>query len=798
MTQIDSSLPTHRDDGGIRSTLPRETRKSISEDPVGRVLRWVLLATAILCFAMIGWATLRTYRDSPQIPARFTGADSTVVMTGADIIAGKSGFQKADLMDYGSLYGMGSYFGPDYTAQILVAIASAAENAIALGKTGKDFATLPPDQQSAIRVQMQAAFHQIDLTRDVVTLPDPLPHALITVRDDVAAKLRQDDVAAGYSRARSLDAETAQQTADFLLYSALTTVAWRPGSTVSWTQNWPYEPIVNNAPTSATFIWTWASYCFVFLGFGAVLFIYKVFLSDVDLSPKDPVLVGFRELTPSQRKTGKYFLFVAAVFLLQIGAGAVMAHYYSDRTSFYGLPVGLFLPFNFLRSVHIQAPLIWIAFAWIGAGLFMAPVISGREAPRQAMLVDVLFYASVVVIGGTLVGDYLSVMGLIDKGWFWFGNQGLSYLEIGRFWQIAFFAALAMWSWLICRAFWPTRALWWDAARHFWTGRIRLEHLLWAATVNVAVLYVFGMVPLTDVEKSFTITDYWRWWVVHLWLEQSFEFYAATMSAYLLMGLGLVSRNAAERAVYFQVILVFLGGVLGTGHHLYWAGEPDIWIPLGTMFSFIEVLPLVLLVLESIEEHRQIKAIHDFQYGLAYTYVIGAAVWNFIGAGVFGGGTLNAPLANYYEHGTFLTLNHAHTAVFGAFGLLGLGLIYFCLRYLAANRFAFTERAGYWAFWLYNGGLVLWIVLNFYPVGWAQLAAVFEHGLAYARSAEFNKTMEYWQWLRIVGDVVFAAGALLMAYDFLVKLRPLLPPRAAEMFEKFQRIQAAQTRQSQA
>jgi nitric oxide reductase subunit B len=409
----------------------------------------------------------------------------------------------------------------------------------------------------------------------------------------------------------------------------------------------------------------------------------------------------------------------------------------------------------------------------------MAPAISGREARQQALLVDVLFYASVVVIVGTLAGNYLGVMGLIDKGWFWFGNQGLSYLEIGRFWQIAFFAALAMWSWLICRAFWPTRTLWWDAARHFWTGRIRLEHLLWAATVNIAVLYVFGMVPLTGVESSFTITDYWRWWVVHLWVEQSFEFYAAAMSAYLLMGLGLVSRNSAERAVYFQVILVFLGGVLGTGHHLYWAGEPDIWIPFGTMFSFIEVLPLVLLVLESIEEYRQIKAHHEFQYRLAYTYVIGAAAWNFIGAGVFAGGTLNAPLVNYYEHGTFLTLNHAHTALFGAFGLLGLGLIYFCLRYLAADRFAFTERAGYWAFWLYNGGLVLWIALNFFPVGWSQLNAVFEHGLAYARSAEFNKSMEWWQWLRIVGDVVFAAGALLMAYDFIVKLRPLLLPPAA-------------------
>ena len=283
------------------------------------------------------------------------------------------------------------------------------------------------------------------------------------------------------------------------------------------------------------------------------------------------------------------------------------------------------------------------------------------------------------------------------------------------------------------------------------------------------------MIPLTGIEKSFTLTDFWRWWVVHLWVEQSFEFFAAAMSAYLLMAVGLVSRKLAERATYFEIILIFLGGVIGTGHHLYWAGGPSMWVPMGSMFSFIEVLPLVLLIIEAINNYRLIKAHQEFKYRLAYTYVIGAAFWNFVGAGVFGGGTLNAPLVNYYEHGTFLTLNHAHTALFGAFGELAIGLIYFCLRYIHAERPAFSERLGLWAFWLYNCGLVLWILLNFFPIGWAQLDAVYEHGLAYARSSAFYNTTLFWQWMRLPGDVVFALGALLMAWDFIAKLRPLYP-----------------------
>ncbi len=757
-------------------SMPSAVAEAVGEDSVGRVLKWVLLVVAIACFGALAWATKLTYEAAPPLPERFLAADGGPLMTSADIQAGKAGFQKADLMDYGSLYGMGSYFGEDYTADNLVKVAELTEANIATRDYGKPLSALAADRQAAVKAAMQSMLQSVDLTRQVVVLPDPLAQAIAARRAQLVQFLLHHDFAKGWTQAYSLDATTAAQTADFLLYSSLTTVARRPGTKASWTQNWPFEPLVGNAPTSATFIWTWISFCFTFLAFGAVIFIYERFLNTADHAAMDPVLVAFRPLTPSQRRIWKYFLVVAAVLLLQILAGSIMAHDYAERAGFYGIQIGRFLPFNFLRDVHIQSPIVWIGLSWIGAALFLAPAISGAEPKGQGVLVDILFWVTLLVVVGALAGDYFGIMGWIGgKSWFWFGNQGLSYIQLGRAWQIGFFAGLGIWSLLVMRALWPSRARFWAAARQFWTGAIRLEHLLWASTINIAVLYVFGMIPLTGVEKSFTITDFWRWWVVHLWVEQSFEFFAAAISAYLLMAVGLVSRQLAERAVYFELILIFLGGVLGTGHHLYWAGEPGMWVPLGTMFSFIEVLPLVLLIIEAIQQHRLIKAHGEFKYGLAYTYIIGAAFWNFVGAGVFGGGTLNAPLVNYYEHATFLTLNHAHTALFGAFGLLGIGLIYFCLRYLAGDRYAFGERTGRWAFWLYNAGLVMWIVLNFFPIGWPQLVAVYEHGLAYARSSAFYDTTLFWQWMRMPGDIVFAAGALLMAWDFIVKIRPLLP-----------------------
>src|SRR6185437_15445998 len=527
----------------------------------------------------------------------------------------KGAFQRSDLMDYGSLYGMGSYFGEDYTAQYLVSLGQLTEESLARARYGRSFAALAADEQSLVQNSMRRELQGVDLSGGDTHLTPAVAAALRTLQPQIASQLLHHDFIRGWTQAYSLDARSAANTADFILYSSLTCVARRPGLTSSWTQNWPYEPLVGNTPSTATFLWTWISFCFTFFCFGVVLYAYHRYLRGVDRGVMDPVLTDFRELTPSQRKIGKYFIVVALVLLLQIAAGAMLGHSYSDRVTFYGLHLNGVLPFNFLRTVHIQSPIVWIGVSWIGAALFLSPAIARGEAPAQGLLVDLLFWATVIVVAGALVGGYLGIMGYISRGWFWFGNQGLSYLELGRFWQIGFFLGLAFWSVLVLRGLWPTSAGLRLATRQFWTGHIRLEHLIWASTVNIAVLYIFGMIPLLGINPSFTITDFWRWWVVHLWVEQSFEFFATAASAYLLMALGLVSRQLAERSVYLELILIFLGGVLGTGHHLYWVGGPEMWVPFGSMFSFIEVLPLVLLILDAMDYHDLIERERGFKYG---------------------------------------------------------------------------------------------------------------------------------------------------------------------------------------
>ena len=581
-----------------------------SIDPVSDILKWILLVIAIICFGLLGWATVLTYEKAPPHPQAFTDRAGNVIMSADDIIAGKGGFQKADLMDYGSIYGMGSYFGEDYTASTLVRLGVLTKQSLPntggtppgrrRQATSRSRPLDPPALRPSPRLRPQHRRPKRSPTRPrlrrcrsssrgsispqpTVVLPDSVAQAVRALQGELTTKLNTVNLSAGWVPAKSLDPVLRKQTADFIIYSAITTVARRPDHpSTSWTENWPYEPSVGNTPTTNTFQWTWISFCFTFFAMGFVLWLYRAYLDHPDDEPMERGLAEYRALTPSQIKTSKYFIVVALVFLAMQGAGAIMAHSYYDRETFYGVQLNYILPYNFLRSFHLQAPIIWIGLGWIASGLFIAPAIAGgREAKGQGFLVDLLFWVSLFVVAAALTGNYLGIQGVIDKGWFWFGNQGLSYIQLGRFWQILFFVALLSWSGLMFRALWPSRDTLMEATRQFWTGKIRLEHLIWAATINVAVLYIFGMIPLTGIEKSFTITDFWRWWVVHLWVEQSFEFFAVAMSAYLLMSLGLVSRKLAERSVYLELILIFLGGVLGTGHHLYWGGGPSMWVPLG-------------------------------------------------------------------------------------------------------------------------------------------------------------------------------------------------------------------------
>jgi nitric oxide reductase subunit B len=249
--------------------------------------------------------------------------------------------------------------------------------------------------------------------------------------------------------------------------------------------------------------------------------------------------------------------------------------------------------------------------------------------------------------------------------------------------------------------------------------------------------------------------------------------FATVVIAFLFTRLRLLATKTATSAVLFSTVVFLSGGIVGTFHHLYFTGASSAVIALGATFSALEVVPLVLIGFEAWENIRLTRQRERKVWVAAYKwpiyFFVAVAFWNFVGAGLFGF-FINPPVALYYMQGLNTTAVHGHTALFGVYGMLGLGLTLFCLRALRPGL-AWKDAPLRIAFWSINGGLALMVLLSVLPVGLMQAWASLEYGTWYARSAEFlqNGLMNNLRWMRVIGDTIFAFGALVLGW-FMVGL----------------------------
>jgi nitric oxide reductase subunit B len=345
--------------------------------------------------------------------------------------------------------------------------------------------------------------------------------------------------------------------------------------------------------------------------------------------------------------------------------------------------------------------------------------------------------------------------------WYWFGHQGWEYVDLGRFWQIFLFVGLFVWLFLTARSVWP-------ALKRPSESR-QLLVLFVISSVAIAAFYGAGL--MYGQRSHMGMVEYWRWWVVHLWVEGFFEVFATVVMAFLFVRMGVLSPRTATPAVLASSTLFLSSGIIGTFHHLYFSGTPSSVLALGSVFSALEVVPLVLVGRE-VWSHIRLSRFKGWmeRYRWPILFFIGVAFWNLVGAGIFGF-LINPPLALYYLQGLNLTPVHGHTALFGVYGMLGLALMLFSLRMMQPEA-RWRTRTLAWGFWSLNAGLVLMVALSLLPIGILQAGAAIEQGTWWARSAEFLQTplMDTLRWLRVPGDVLFALGAGLVAW-FIVGLK---------------------------
>jgi len=460
-------------------------------------------------------------------------------------------------------------------------------------------------------------------------------------------------------------------------------------------------------------------------------------------------------LTPAQRATAWFFFVMAALFLVQVFVGAASQHYRAELADFFGIDLAQWFPYNLMRTWHLQLAIFWVATAFLAAGIFLAPMIAGREPRRQNWLAFGLLGALALVVFGSLIGELAAIHGWIGSGWNWLGNQGFEYLDLGRFWQILLSIGLFFWVWMLYRVM---------------RGRLAREHkgnmpwLFFFAALAIPAFYAVGL--LARSESHFTSTDFWRFWVVHLWVEDFLELFTTVMVAYLFVLLGVVREKVALTVIYLDILLYSAGGVIGTMHHVYFSGEPAEHLALGAFFSAAEVIPLTFLTVEAwsflqLGARQEQKARTPFPHRWAVMFLVAVGFWNFLGAGIFGF-LINLPIVSYYEIGTALTANHGHAAMMGVYGMLAVGLAVFCLRYLIpADRW--SERAAKLSFWSLNLGLAWMCFATLLPLGLLQLYESVNKGYYEARTLEFltNDTNALIEWIRLPGDVLFIAGGVL-------------------------------------
>ena len=725
---------------------------------------WYALATVILLsFGVLGFFGVEIFRTMPPFPKQVVTTDGKVLFEGQDIKDGQNVWQSIGGQTVGSIWGHGAYIAPDWNADYLH-----RESVIMLRKLaerdGLDYSTLPEAEQAKYQVLLREELRKntYDPATGIITYSPLRAEAAREVGEHYAKLFLGDNapeyvkLRADYAlRGKSLEdpAKMAKMNA-FFAWTSWVCVASRPGSDVSYTNNWPHDPTIGNIAPTSLHLWSGFSVLMLLTAVGILVYYYAQSKEDeAGPMPAEDPLRGMKP-TASMRATLKYIWIVSALMLVQMVLGAITAHYGVEGDALFSLPIQDFLPQAVSRSWHVQLAILWIATSWLATGLYIAPAVSGTEPKYQALGVNVLFGALIFVVVGSLVGQWMGVMqklGLIEN--FWLGHQGYEYVELGRMWQILLLVGLILWLFLMIRALIPALKRK-DENRHLLT-------LFIIASLAIAFFYAAGL--MYGRQTHMAIAEYWRWWVVHLWVEGFFEVFATVVAAFLFCRLGLLRIQSATTSVLFSTIIFLAGGILGTFHHLYFSATPTGVLALGATFSALEIVPLVLIGMEAYHNYKLSKAtkwIEDYKWPI-YCF-IAMCFWNFLGAGIFGF-AINPPIALYYLQGLNTTAVHGHAALFGVYGILGIGLMLFCLRGLYPD-YKWNDKLIGTAFWMINIGLFLMVTVSVLPIGILQAHESITNAYWSARSADFLQQpfMQVIRWLRMPGDLLLGTGELLL------------------------------------
>ena len=735
-----------------------------------KTLKWAAIISFIVAMAILLGGGVAMKKELPPYPGKVVGPDGNLLFEKSDIIAGQDVYQRYGLMDLGMVWGHGTQRGPEFSALSLHLMAGAVGDYLAQKEYGKPYDDLDALQKEItdVKTKNQIRPNHYDAAADTLTLTVAQMEGLKKVKQHWEKTFKEGDQRYGILPDTIDDEQQRLEISRFFFWTAWVASTLRPGKTYTYTNNWPPDRQVGNVPTTETYFYSIAGVFSLLLVLGLFVFwIHRYGLwyggaKGVALSEK---LIDM-PLTPSQFQAAKFFVVVIVLFLLQTIMGGLLAHYTVHPGSFFLPFVAKLIPYNWAKTWHLQLMIFWVATTWFASAIYLAPILGGKEPKKQGLLVQIFLAAVLLVAVGSLTGEVLGIKGLLGNLWFWFGHQGWEFLELGRIWQILLFGGMIFWLVIVYRA----------VGAHLKAHKDDFSALIWFYVFSaVFVVAFFGFGLFYGRGSHLTMADYWRWFVVHLWVESIFEFFGIAVIAVMMVAMGLASAKAALRVAYFTAALTFLSGIIGTAHHYFWYGGPSFWVGWGAVFSSMEPVPLMTLVVRGLMEYRDIrKEGRAFSYKWPLYFLVASSFWNFWGAGIFGF-LINLPIINFYEHGTYLTMHHGHSAMFGTYGMLSVSLLLFSWRGLV-DKAHWKDGLLKLSFWGLNGGLFLMTVGTLLPIGAMQTWTAFTEGLWMARSADFfeKSIVLLLGNLRAIPDtLIIVLGVLPLAY-FLITTYPHL------------------------
>ncbi len=442
----------------------------------------------------------------------------------------------------------------------------------------------------------------------------------------------------------------------------------------------------------------------------------------------------------TQRLSLRFFMLMLVLFLVQVAFGLILAVQHADPTFLAGI-----LNFNVVRAEHLNLGLLWIIAGFMGAIFFVGPLLSRRELAAP-WLIKLLFWAFLLTVIWNFLSQGLAARGV--AGW-WAGQpwlqEGLEYLEAGRIADLVVLVGFSILAYVVLRTFPPVRE--WNEI-HWGLG---------IGVIALTAIWIFGLfyVPRIDLQ------EYFRWFVVHYWVEGVWEVIHISLVGFLLVLLFKVDVKSVGYAVFWGVVLVWLSGLIGNAHHYFWIGTPEFWQFWGSLFSALEPLPLVFCFWHVyLDAHQNSKPLENAP---AFYFILGSVVLEQVGAGILGF-SMTFALTNVWSHGTWVTPSHAHLALFGTFGMLGLGAAYYAVP-AVRNLRNFDQRLGKLGFWLVFAS-ILGVAFAFAIGGTMQVYVYRTLGLDWFGGDVFPMMSLYKLLLPLFG-LVFLLGAGIIAFDLM-------------------------------